>query len=343
MTPDLVVVGGGIIGLSCAWQAQQAGMHVQVLDARGPGEGASRRAAGMLLPDIEGEHDPSERDFGRRSYEIYPRFAADVEAAGGQPTGYARCSCCLVAQSPERAQSLRHMEWGAFLEVPALAAELPGIGESFGARRGPAAQVEPRQLVEALASGLRRRGAEIETGLAVTDVRRGPRGVEGVQMADGSMRQAARYLFATGAWAGTMPYLAERGLVTEPVRGEIVTLEDSGDEPLADIIFGQGIYLAPKGGRKVYLGATEERAGFDERPTAGGTLHLLEGLRRLYPAAMRWQVRETWAGLRPYRAGGPLIARIDENAVAAAGHHRNGILLAPATAERVLALLAELQ
>ncbi len=343
MSADLVVVGGGIIGLSCAWQAQQAGMQVLVLDARGPGEGASRHAAGMLLPDIEGEHDPAERAFGRRSYELYPHFAAEVEAAGGQSTGYSRCSCCLVAQSEERARSLRQMEWGAFLEPQALAAQMPGIGESFGARRGPAAQVEPRSLAEALAGGLRRRGAEIETGLAVADVRRGPSGVEGLRMGDGTVRQGARYLFATGAWAGAMPYLAERGAVTEPVRGEIVTLEDSGDDPLADIIFGQGIYLAPKGGRKVYLGATEERAGFDERPTAQGALHLLEGLRRLYPAAMRWQVRETWAGLRPYRAGGPLIARVDDNAVAAVGHHRNGILLAPATAERAMALLAEIQ
>lgn len=338
-----MVVGGGVIGLSCAWLAQERGLEVLVLEGRGPGEGASRRAAGMLLPDVEGEHDAAERAFGRRSYELYPRFMAQIEAASGQTTGYAACSCYLAAQSAERAQALERMEWGQFLPQAALKEQLPGIGENMGARLGPAAQVEPQQLLLALAAGLGTRGAVIETGLQVRDVRWGAAGVEGVLMADGTVRQGARYLFATGAWAGTMPYLTARGAATEPVRGEIVSLEDSGEEPLRDIIFGQGIYLAPKGGRKVYLGATEERAGFDERGTAQGVLHLMEGLRRLYPVAMRWQVRETWAGLRPYRAGGPLIARIDENAVVAIGHHRNGILLAPATAERVMALLAEIE
>ncbi len=342
MNADLVVVGGGVIGLSCAWRAQRQGMQVLVLEARGPGEGTSRRAAGMLLPDVEGEHDADERAFGRRSYELYPAFAQEVEAASDLPTGYRGCRCYLVAHVPERAEALRRMEWGEFLLPAALKAQLPGIGQSAGARLGDAAQVEPRQLIAALAAALRKGGAAIETGLAVESVQAGPQGVEGLRMADGSLRQGRRYLFATGAWSGTLPYLQGRGVVTEPVRGEIVTLEDTGDEPLQDIIFGQGIYLAPKGGRRVYLGATEERAGFDERPTAEGCLNLLAGLKGLYPAALRFEVRETWAGLRPFRAGGPMIARIDGNAVVAAGHHRNGILLAPATAERALGLLGEI-
>ena len=342
MNADLVVVGAGVIGLSCAWQAQQQGMQVLVLDGRGPGEGTSRRAAGMLLPDVEGEHDAEERAFGRRSYELYPSFTSGLEAATGIDTGFRRCSCYLVAQSTERAEVLRRMEWGVWLGAPEIRQRMAGFGEMEGARIGDAAQLEPRQLIAALSVGLRGRGAEIETGLAVADVQAGSDGVDALVMADGSLRRGRRYLFATGAWAGEMPYLAERGVSTEPVRGQIVTLEDTGDEPLRDIIFGQGIYLAPKGARRVYLGATEERVGFDERPAADGTLHLLEGLRRLYPGGMRFAVRESWAALRPYRTGGAMIGRIDENAVAAVGHHRNGILLAPATAERVTALIAEI-
>lgn len=339
MRADLLVVGGGVIGLSAAWEAQRAGRSVIVLEKEDVGAGSSGAAAGMLLPDVEGEHDAAERAFGHRSYALYPEFSAAIEAVSGLTTGYRAADCYLVAQTSERAEELRRMDYGGWLAPADLRAALPGIGDVLGARRGRAAQVEPRLLLAALAAALAAKGVEIRRGAEVTDVEEGEGSVRALRLRDGSRVEAASYLFAPGSWANSLPYLRRRGISLEPVKGQIVALVIEGAMPLTDIVFGHGTYLAPKAGGRVFLGATEERVGFDARPTAEGAHRLLEGMRRLYPGGLSWTLRETWAGLRPWRSGGPLVARLDDNAVVAAGHYRNGILLAPETARRVMALL----
>lgn len=339
MRPDLLVVGGGVIGLSSAWVARRSGRSVSVLERADIGAGASGAAAGMLLPDVEGENDPEEREFGRQSYALYPDFVAEVEEASGLGTRYRATDCYLVAQTAERAGELRRLDYGEWLGPDALREALPGIGEVIGARRGAAAQIEPRLLLAALAAALAAEGVEILRGVQVTDVAVGEGAVRGLRLGDGRRLEAGAYIFAPGAWAGGLAYLARRGVAVEPVKGQMVSLLAEEEMPLRGIVFGEGVYFAPKSGGRVFLGATQERVGFDDRPTAEGALRLLEGMRRLHPGGLAWSVRETWAGLRPWRRGGPLVARLDANAVVAAGHYRNGILLAPETARRTVALL----
>jgi glycine oxidase len=313
---DAAIVGGGIIGLASAWRAQQRGLLVCVLERGTPGCGATRAAAGVLGPDPE---TPGFEALARASSSIWPAFAGELE-----DTGYTRCGSLVLAFDGGLTE--HHGEW---LDGEACRALEPGIAPDCrgGWLLVDDAQVDPRRVVDALVSKI---GDALRTHADVVAVTPGS-----VELADGSRIKADRVVLAAGAWSARR--LAKR-LPVRPVKGQ--TLRLRGPLPATRIIQSEQVYVVPRASGETVLGATVEEAGFDDAPTDAATELLLGQAIRACPAVRDLEIVEASASLRPGTPdNGPLIGEW-EGLLVASGHYRNGILLAPITADAIAALLA---
>jgi glycine oxidase len=347
---DLVVVGGGVIGLSCAWRAAQRGARVVVLERSHPGAGATRVAAGMLAPVGEltfGE--PELLELTLAAARMYPEFVAELEAATGQSTGYERLGALHVALDRDEAAQLRRvhdLQRSLDLEAewlpPRRCRDLePGLTPSFhgGVLAAGEAAVDPRQLTRVLAAAARAEGVEVREETEVVEGLFEGERLRGVKTAAGVEVIADAVLLAAGAWSGAMPWLPEEARPpVRPVKGQVVELRSRSEEPVArHILASERVYLVPRGDGRLVIGATVEEMGFDTAVTAGGVHELLREAYRLLPdvAEMEW-VGAT-AGLRPGTPDNlPLVGPGEiEGLILATGHFRNGILLAPLAAEAV--------
>lgn len=357
---DVLVVGGGVIGLSIAEALASDGLQVRLLEAEAPGAGASGAAAGMLAPIGEARGPGPMLRLGLESLTRFPALCARLkEETGIDPELEASGLLQLVASESERAARealhrrvlegsepdqrplLAAVEW---VSGDALRAELPDLAPgAVGAFLSPhEAHLRPPRLVRALAAAAAIRGVAIEAGVRVLGLRRVGDRVVGVEASDGP-READQVVLATGPW--TPGLIAAAGLALpkgarlpiEPVRGQILSLEPPLPA-LREILWAEGIYLVPKRDGQWVVGATEESVGFDRRVTAEGVAWLLDRARRVFPALDRATFGRAWAGLRPVSADlrpwiGPWPGT--PGLTVAAGHGRNGVLLAPVTAERV--------
>ncbi|HET8975556.1 MAG TPA: glycine oxidase ThiO [Solirubrobacterales bacterium] len=351
---DAVIIGGGLIGLACAWRAARRGLDVRVLERRRPGAGASGVAAGMLAPAGEASWgEDALLGLGLASLEQWPGFAAELEAESGERAGYARPGALHVALDRDEAEALRrrhdlHRQLGLDSEWlrPSGCRRLePGLATSVAAGLHVPGEgvADPVAATAALLSALARLGVPVDEGADVTGLELGSGGCE-VVLADGGRVAAGRVLVAAGAWSGAAPWLppADRPPV-RPVKGEILTLRSRDGEAACErIVAGERVYLVPREDGRLIVGATMEERGFDTTVTAGGVHELLREAYRVLPEVAELELVETGAGLRP---GTPDNAPVigpgsDPRLVFATGHHRNGVLLAPVTAEAVSALLA---
>jgi glycine oxidase len=318
---DAAIVGGGIIGLASAWRATQRGLRVCVVERERAGCGATRAAAGVLAPDPE---TPGFTALALRSSELWPAFAEELREATAVDSGYTRCGS-LVLSFDDR----RHGNRTAWLEADECRALEPGIAQDC---RGALlleddAQVDPRRVVEALCALL---GDAVRAGADVVEL-----DPHGVVLADGTRIEADRVVLAAGAW--TARRLAKR-LPIAPVKGQ--TLRLRGPLPATRIIRSEHVYVVPRASGETVIGATIEDAGFDTTVTEAATETLLRQAIRAVPAVAELELVEAIASLRPATPdNGPLIGEW-EGLLVASGHYRNGILLAPVTAEAVAALLA---
>lgn len=353
---DVVVVGGGIIGLAVAWRAQRHGLRTLLLERdERLGRGATHAAAGMLAPVSEAHVAEQELlQLGLASAARYPAFAAEVAEAGGEPSGFLHCGTLVVARDRDEAEALdreRAMRAGLGLEVERLLGSEarrrePGLAPTLRLALDVPDDhaVDPRQLVVALAAALRAAGGEIRTGALVERIDvRGDR-VTGVTLADGGETVSAeQVVVAAGAWTQQLGGLPDAVRVpVRPVKGQILRLRDpAGPGLITRVLRMDPGYLVPRGDGRYVLGATMEDKGYDTTVTAGGVFELLRDCGELVPGISELVLEELEAGLRP---GTP------DNAPAlgagalrglhwAAGHHRNGILLAPITADVLLASL----
>ncbi len=351
-TPDVVVIGGGVIGLAVAWRAAQRGHAVRVLERGELGGGASHVAAGMLAPVTEA--DPGELallELGLRSAAAWPAFAAELAPASGIDPGLRECGALVVARDGDEAQALereldlrrelglgveRLMASAARRVEPALA---PTIRLALIVPGDHA--TDPRATVAALAEAGRRVGVQLCTGTTVERIQREGAKITGVRVAGEGDVAARHVVVAAGAWSGAIEGLPPVPL--RPVKGQIIRLRDPHGPGLLDrIVRFDGGYLVSRGDGRYVLGATMEERGFDETVTAGGLYELLRDAGELVPGIHELVVEECAAGLRPATPdNAPLLGRDAEldGLVWATGHHRNGILLAPATAEIVTAAL----
>jgi glycine oxidase len=372
---DAVFVGGGVIGLASAWRAAAAGARVAVLERAEPPAGATNVAAGMLAP--VGELTFGERELlelALLSGARWPEFAAEVEAAGGEATGFARCGALHVALDRDEAGDLRRKhdlqrELGLEAEwlTPTACRELePGLVPNFagGVLAADEAAVDPRALAVALAAALRAAGGELHTGTEVVDgIWDGERlvGVRTAPVSPSSQPFAVSHpvgdkertvafradavVLCNGAWSGQTPWLPDAARPpVRPVKGETVELRPREGEgaPAARIVASERVYLVPRPDGRLIVGATQEERGFDTVVTAGGVHELLREAYRVLPDVAEMEFAGTIAGLRPGTPDNrPLVGRgAVEGLVLATGHFRNGILLAPLTADAVAATLA---
>ncbi len=350
---DAIVVGAGVIGLSCAWRAAQRGAEVLVLDRAEPPAGATRVAAGMLAPVGEltfGE--PELLEMTLAAAELYPGFVAELESVRGMATGYERRGALHVALDRDEAAELRRVHdlqrsLGLAAEwlPPRRCRELePGLATSFngGVHAPDEAAIDPRALGEALLAALAAEGVEVRTGVEVDEALIQGGRLAGVRTGGEDLRAAAVVL-AAGAWSGRTEWLPEHARPpVRPVKGQIVELRSlDGAVPCERIVASERVYLVPRGDGRLVAGATVEERGFDTAVTAGGVHELLREAYRLLPDVAEMELVEAMAGLRPGTPDNlPLIGPgALDGLILATGHYRNGILLAPLTAERVVEML----
>ncbi len=348
-------MGGGVIGLSVAWRAARDGAAVTLLERERLGHGASRVAAGMLAPVAEVEFGAGGRrllELGLRSATMWPDFAHALEQASGVDVGLQQTGTLLLARDEDEARELerqhsfrRQLGLAVTLLRPSQARELepalaPGMRLALEAPHDHT--VDPRVVLAALELACRRSGVQLREGTAVAALEPAAgAAVEGVRTTDGESLAAGQVVVAAGAWSGALG--GEEQLPVRPVRGQILRLRDpAGPGLVRRVVRFEGGYLVPRGDGRYVLGATVEERGFRELPTAGGVYELLRDAHELVPGITELELEELSVGFRPGTPDNvPAIGRgAREGLVWATGHYRNGILLAPLTAELVGDLLA---
>jgi glycine oxidase len=309
---------------------------VLVLDRGELGVGTSRVAAGMLAPVAEA--DAGERallELGLRSAALWPQFARELVDASGVDIDYRTCGTLMLARDRDEAEALdreRDLRERLGLRVerllPTAARRLePALAPTLrGALHLPDDHaVDPRLVCAALARACERAGVVLRPEVDVRDLAALP---------------AEQVVIAAGPWSGAFGEEAH----VRPVKGQSLRLRDPGGPGLLDrIVRFEGGYLVPRGDGRYVLGATTEERGFDTAVTAGGVYELLRDAGELVPGVLELEVEETIAGLRPGTPdNAPILGRSpsDPRVVWATGHYRNGVLLAPVTAELIAAELA---
>lgn len=345
-TVDVAVLGGGIIGLSCARALAKLGRSVVVLERGRIGREASWAAAGVLAPIHLADYPEPLVELVSCADRLYPDFVREVEAESGVSVEYTRCGLLLLVMTEkDRATAERLVRWktarGQLVErltgrearerEPALSSRvrsavlLPDV-----------AQVRNHRLCRALAGSVVRFGGRILEQTPCLGIRDGR--VPQVEVPGGTIR-ARHVVVATGAWAGELA--GKFGVEVRPIRGQIVLVEGPPGW-LRRIVVSGDRYLVPRADGRVLIGSTVEDVGFDRRPTVAGVDLLLRKAREMAPGIDTFEFAAAWAGLRP--SCGDRIPRIGPvprhpGIWISAGHYRNGILLAPAQAELLAALI----
>jgi glycine oxidase len=353
---DVAVIGGGLIGLSVAWRARERGLSVCLLERGELGGATTHVAAGMLAPVAEA--DPGERALlalALDSAARWPAFAAALEAASGLCVGYRTCGTLLLARDRDEAEhvdrelALRDalgLRAGRLLPSQARRLE-PALAPTLrGAAQLPDDHaVDPRLVAAALGVAAGRLGAVLRPRTDVTGIDVVAGRATGVTLAGGERVGAGQVVVAAGAWAGAgLGLPAAARVPVRPVKGQLLRLRDSAGPGLCErVLRFDGGYLVPRGDGRYLLGATMEELGFDTAITAGGLFGLLRDASELVPGVLELEVEEALAGLRPGTPdNAPILGRCGavEGLLWAAGHHRNGVLLAPVTADLLAADLA---
>jgi glycine oxidase len=349
---DVIVVGGGVIGLAATWRLAQRGLRVVVLERDQAGSGTTSVAAGMLAPIAEADlgEQPLLR-LGIASAAAYPAFVDELRERSGLDPGYLACGSLLTARDRDEAESLaRELELRATLGLR-VTRLLPGQARALEPALAPTLRgaldvpddhaIDPRKLVAALAAAVTRAGGEVREGMPVERLGVTDAGVEGVVLADGSRLTADHVVVAAGPWSGQIAGLPEHARVpVRPVKGQIMRLHDpAGPGLLSRVLRMRSGYVVPRGDGRYVLGATMEERGFDTTVTAGAVYELLRDAIELLPGLAELVIDELSAGLRPGTPdNAPLIgAGALPGLHWATGHHRNGVLLAPITAGLVVA------
>jgi glycine oxidase len=351
---DALVIGGGVIGLACAWRAAGLGLRVRVLERDAVGMAASRVAAGMLAPVGEATWgEESLLALALEAHRAWPRFAAELVRESDVEVGYEPLGALHVALDRDEAEALgRRFELMREHELPAewlrprAARELePGLSPACTAAVHAASEaaVDPRRLVGALRAAAERAGVDVIEGAEVVDGLFVGDRLAGVRTAAGDEHHADSIVLAAGAWSGEARWIPPEALpAVRPVKGQILTLRGNGQPVCGRLVASERVYIVPRADGRVVVGATVEELGFDLRVTAGAVLELLREAYRVLPDVAELELVETSAGLRP---GSPdnlptVGASAVPGLVIATGHYRNGILLAPVTAAAVAELLA---
>jgi glycine oxidase len=349
---DVVVAGGGLVGLAVAWRSAQRGLQVAVVDDA-PGSGASRAAAGMLAPVSEASYgEAALTRLCLASLQRYPAFVAEVEAASGLRVGLRTAGTLVVGFDDDDVRALDALQ--AYRAELGLDAERL-LGRATR-RREPALtprvrggllvtgdhSVDGRALHAALLAAARAAGVRLLAG-RVAALRTDRGRATGLELDDGGTVDGGTVVLALGARSGRLP--GAPPLPVRPVKGQILRLAGAAGlltGTVRALVRGREVYLVPYGEDRLVVGATVEDRGFDPAVTAGGVHDLLHDAIEVVPAVTELELAETLARWRPGTPdNAPLLGPSGlPGLVLATGHHRNGVLLTPVTGDAVAALLA---
>ncbi len=347
---DVLVVGGGVIGLAIAEAVACEGPRVRLIESDAIGSGASGAAAGMLAPISEAEAPGPMLRLGLESLARFEPLCARLAAETGIDPELDACGILQLARSEAQAEAQRaratrmatvELEW---VDDQSLRQRHAALARDFvGGLYSPCeAHLRPPLLVAALAAAARARGVVIETGVRALGLRRAGSRIVGIDSNLGP-RDADQIVLAAGPWtpsllaASAIDLPGGRALAVAPLRGQIIRLEPPLPL-LREMVWHDDRYIVPKRDGSWIVGATQEVVGFDRRVTAAGIEDLLAGARAIFPDVAEAGFGRAWAGLRPASGDGlPFLGPVPEvsGLHLAAGHGRNGVLLAPITAELV--------
>lgn len=328
---EILVIGGGVIGLAIALELRLRGATVTVL-TRNFAEAASHAAAGMLAPQAEQIPAGAMQQLCLRSREQYAGWATKLEALTGLDSGYWACGILAPRYSAD-ADAVDSADW---LDRAAIHQHQPGLSEAVvgGYWYPKDAQVNNRLLAKALWTAVQDQGVQICEGAAVQQILHQQERAIGVQTAE-KIWQADHYILATGAWSQNL-----LPVPVHPRKGQMLSVRvpaDAESLPLQTVLFGEAIYIVPRRDGQILLGATSEDVGFAPANTPAGIQRLLDAAIRLFPPLQNYPIQEMWWGFRPATPDElPILGESPyRNLTLATGHYRNGILLTPVTAELI--------
>jgi glycine oxidase len=325
-TWDVIIVGGGIIGLSLSIALRKRGATVLVIERGEPGREASHAAGGMLV-DSPLETKPALQSLATASARMYPEFAHELEVESGMKVDL-RDFGTIEISSDEDA----HASTPAILSPAALADLEPALGSSNRpAFYLPERSVDPRALTAAALKTAKLRGVDFSSGDQVTAINLSDDHVTGVTTNKTSFL-AEKVVNCAGAWSGQ---IGPQSIPTRPVKGQMLCLAMKPRDLLKHVIRSPNVYLIPRSDGRLLVGATVEEAGFDKRTDAATMQRFHRAAIDLVPRLRDAKILEDWAGLRPGTPDNlPILgATATPGYYVATGHFRDGILLAPITAQ----------
>lgn len=347
-TWDVVIIGAGIIGLSLAISLRKQGLRVLLLERGAPGREASSAAAGMLVGSGT-ELPPALQGLAAESARMYPEFAHEMEDESGLKVDLREQGTILISghnDFPSDAEmlstdKLRSLEPDLALfdsnSGPGGRARPPRQNQNgYQAAYLTERSVDPRALAAAAVKAARHRGIDISSGSQVQALISSGDRVSGVQT-DKTAYSAETVVNCAGAWAGSV---APQKFPVRPVRGQMVAVV--GGPSLEHVIRADEVYLVPRRDGRIVIGSTLEDAGYNKQTDVNTIQRLLRAARELVPALTNARVHEDWAGLRPGTPDNlPILGGTSISGYfVASGHYRDGILLAPITAQVMTELIS---
>jgi glycine oxidase len=330
---DVIIVGGGIIGLSLAIALRRRGAHVLVVERGAPGREASYAAGGMLV-DCSLETPAALQPLAVASARMYPEFAHEIEVESGAKVDL-RDQGTILIPSPEHVQEQQGFSIPELL--PAALSELEpelAAGRAFYLKER---SVDPRALSSAATKAAKNLNVDFSSGDSVSAVNLWQGEVTGVTTTKTSFL-APKVVICAGAWSGQ---IAPCAFPTRPVKGQILCLAMPSRTLLKHVIRSPKAYLIPRSDGRLLVGATVEEAGFDKRTDPDTIQRLHRAALELVPKLRDARMLEDWAGLRPATPDGLPILGVSQTpgCYVATGHFRDGILLAPITAKLMCAVI----
>jgi glycine oxidase len=346
-SPDILIIGGGVIGLTTAYFLARDGARVTIVDKGDMGQEASWAGAGILTPaEVDRARAPEEQ-FLARSIGLFPQLSAELRERTGIDNGYLQCGGIELVEDDSHVTD----EWRSSgteyreLDGRALKSLEPALGLCERTYFLPKmAQVRNPRHLQALHAACQDLGVVLKPNCTVQGFERKQQRIVAA-LSDAGPLVAERFLISTGAWTDGLVETIGWNPEIHPIRGQIALLNTS-NQLLKRIILQGSRYIVPRADGRVLVGSTEEDVGFDKRTTAASIADLLAFACKLVPALGQAQVERCWAGLRPGPPDGkPYLGRVPgwDNLFVAAGHYRSGIQLSPGTALAMKELLLDLK
>jgi glycine oxidase len=334
---DAIIIGGGVIGLSLALRLKQQSLTVLIVEKREPA-GESTHAAGGMIAHCDPHTPKASLPLVRRSAQMYSEFVRELETESGEKIDLRDIGTIAVLSQGETPLCADARQ----ITASEMANLEPNLQLDDAAWFLPELSVDPRDLGRALEKAARHLGVDFVTGSAVLEVVTAEGSAIGVRTAQ-ARYDAGIVVNSAGARAGQ---IAPGAIPTRPVKGQMLcVVPQSGlthDSVLVrHVVRTPDVYIIPRSDGRILLGATLEEAGFDKQVDPDTIKAMFDAAAHIAPVLKSTVMHEAWAGLRPGTPDGLPI--LGETAVsgyfAATGHFRDGIMLAPATAEAMTQLI----